>query len=320
MRKAFVSLGIVASLSLTAFGVAGAQGFSDTNGHWAQNTIEWGQAQGYVHGYPDGSYKPDQSVSEAEFLSMLVNAVTPLPINAENATEWSDAVYIYANKMNYPVQGYQNLDIRNQPITRTHVAELETASLGLNYSGDGAIKYLLTHGLANGKTASNVEGFQGNDDLTRAEAITFIKNLKDKKQDNGQSSTPTQQTQPSQTPTPTQTTTTTDLSLDQMKDLEMQYANSLSFDSGTLTGTPPVLPSQYEWNTVFSLFKKEDGKLSIVGWNKKLTEGEQFSFPVNWDDIQSGIFRIEIIDKRINVPDVTTLRHYETNQIEQHIN
>ncbi|MFD0694726.1 hypothetical protein ACFQZT_11530 [Paenibacillus sp. GCM10027628] len=61
-----------------------------------------------------------------------------------------------------------------------YVAKLVTNANGRNYSFDDSIRFLLDSGLAAGKTDKSVEGFKGRDFLTRAEAVTFIKNLKSK--------------------------------------------------------------------------------------------------------------------------------------------
>lgn len=324
-------MSIVASLSLTAFNVAGAQGFSDTNGHWAQNTIEWGQAQGYVSGYPDGTFKPDRNVSEAEILTMLLASMNA-PVEGSTDRNWADPFYNFAIKMNYPTAGATDLNQRSNKITRAQMAEIVTSTQGVNYSGEDAIKYLLVHGLAHGKTSSTVEGFGGSDLLTRAESISLIKNVKEvgTKEAMQRPQAPSnieslekdyqQYLQKQQATTPqTQTATQTDLTLDQLKDLEMQYAKSLSFDQGALTGTPPVMDNRYEWHTVFSLHDKNDKRI-VLDWNKHFTEGEKFSLPVNWDDISTGIFKIEILDKQKNDVRITTLKYYETNQIDQRVN
>ncbi|MEN6325904.1 MAG: S-layer homology domain-containing protein [Syntrophomonas sp.] len=48
---------------------------SDIQGHWAQQTIAELIALGAIGGYPDGTFKPDQGISRAEFASILVKAL-----------------------------------------------------------------------------------------------------------------------------------------------------------------------------------------------------------------------------------------------------
>jgi len=50
--------------------------FSDISGHWAEAAIRRAAELGVVTGYPDGTFRPDVSVSRAEFLVMLIRALT----------------------------------------------------------------------------------------------------------------------------------------------------------------------------------------------------------------------------------------------------
>lgn len=47
--------------------LAFAGSFTDTQGHWAEKNIEWGVREGYLSGYPDGTFKPDAPISKAEY-------------------------------------------------------------------------------------------------------------------------------------------------------------------------------------------------------------------------------------------------------------
>ncbi|MDF2629601.1 MAG: putative S-layer associated protein [Symbiobacteriaceae bacterium] len=51
--------------------VAAAARLSDMQTHWARTQVEAGVAAGYVSGYPDGSFKPDASITRAEFYKLL---------------------------------------------------------------------------------------------------------------------------------------------------------------------------------------------------------------------------------------------------------
>ncbi|HBX23656.1 MAG TPA: hypothetical protein DEF34_08520 [Desulfotomaculum sp.] len=69
---------IVVVLSLAAFlwgGVALA-GFSDvTDSHWAKMNIDKMSARGVTGGYPDGTFQPNQTVTQAEAVCMAVRAL-----------------------------------------------------------------------------------------------------------------------------------------------------------------------------------------------------------------------------------------------------
>lgn len=48
---------------------------SDISDHWAQTAIQEALANGYISGYPDGSFRPDDPVTRAEFVTMVNGAL-----------------------------------------------------------------------------------------------------------------------------------------------------------------------------------------------------------------------------------------------------
>ena len=48
--------------------------FNDIDGHWAEDVIEKWQDYGYINGYPDGSFKPDNPVTRGELAKILTSA------------------------------------------------------------------------------------------------------------------------------------------------------------------------------------------------------------------------------------------------------
>ena len=49
--------------------------FTDTSGHWAEKYINSAQAKGWIEGYPDGSFKPDQYITRAELVTLVNNVL-----------------------------------------------------------------------------------------------------------------------------------------------------------------------------------------------------------------------------------------------------
>ncbi|MEX2460374.1 MAG: S-layer homology domain-containing protein [Paenibacillaceae bacterium] len=174
-----LSFGILGSNPVAAETNTGASAslFTDVKNHWAKATIAWAKDKQIVDGYPDGTFRPDLQVSEAEFLSMFVKGFG-ISLQKDTAN-WSQPVYAYVIQMNYPVKGATDNKRRAAPISRLQVAEIITGANGFNYSGNDAIQYILGNNLSNGKASATISGYAGNDNLTRAEAIQFIKNVLD---------------------------------------------------------------------------------------------------------------------------------------------
>jgi hypothetical protein len=174
-----LSFGIVGSNLAAAedSNVVSASIFSDVKNHWAKATIGWATEKKIVNGYPDGTFGPDLQVSEAEFLTMFVNA-----FGFEWQTsglKWPEPIYSYVTEKNYPVKGSTDTKLRSVKINRLQVAEIITGANGVHYSGNDAIQYILGKKLSSGKKSATIAGYAGSDNLTRAEAVQFIKNLLD---------------------------------------------------------------------------------------------------------------------------------------------
>lgn len=153
--------------------------FADSKGHWAENTISWAVQNKIVEGYEDNSFRPNKQVSEAEFIAMLFRSlkVDLNDVSAPAGGHWSEKLYQYAEKMKYPLTGYKDVKQRDIPLTRLHVAEIIAAADGKSLSGNDAIQYLLDQKYSQGKTSATVDGYKGDELLTRAESIQFLKNL-----------------------------------------------------------------------------------------------------------------------------------------------
>ena len=75
--------GLLAAVLMAPAGLAapvnGEKGLSDLEGPWAQKEVEAAVASGWVDGYPDGSFKPEKSITRAEFTKMLLDAIHLTP-------------------------------------------------------------------------------------------------------------------------------------------------------------------------------------------------------------------------------------------------
>lgn len=70
--KRIIILSVLAS-ALSASS-AGAAGFADTKGHWAEEIIDTLASEGIVSGVSDTEFNPDGTVTRAEFLKMALGA------------------------------------------------------------------------------------------------------------------------------------------------------------------------------------------------------------------------------------------------------
>ncbi|WP_435923778.1 S-layer homology domain-containing protein [Paenibacillus sp. DYY-L-2] len=146
--------------------------------HWANDSINWAVNQGIANGFQDGTFHPEDYVTEEAFVSMFVRAYGEVP-EVEDAPYWSYKYYKEIQPLLYPVTG-----MRDSKVNRKWVAEFISASQGKNYTKDNAIRYVLGKQLAKGKTEATVVGYKGSDLVTRAEAVAMIKNVIEKRESN----------------------------------------------------------------------------------------------------------------------------------------
>jgi len=163
---------LILALLLVAFTTTTALGFTDLHTNWHKDIVPWGVEQNIAKGFPDGTFKPDNAVTEAQFLALLLRKYDKTLV--DDKTVWYNPYYVVAKNNNYPVS-----ETPDSVILRTKVAEILAGTQGVNLAGDEAIAFLLARGLAEGKKKDEVsiENYYGQEGLTRAEALQFIRNL-----------------------------------------------------------------------------------------------------------------------------------------------
>lgn len=101
-------------------------GFRDMGSHWAAATVVRAAEQGMVAGYPDGTFRPDGSISRGEFTKLLLTARGLRPTGA--AVHWAAPWQNTAQTAGISASAGQNLD---NPISRIEMTEMIVRSTGL---------------------------------------------------------------------------------------------------------------------------------------------------------------------------------------------
>lgn len=201
MKKFFVvALCLIILLSTTCF----AADFSDlASEHWAYKNVMNLVDKGIVSGYPDGTYRPDKTITRGEFFKLVTTA---LIVNEEiemakelfEGEHWAMPYVFCMQNENSIMDGapYEGLD---NPITRREMAiVLGKATIGRNitspkYDENGNIiiteftdidnianneklyiQQVANIGLIKGYTDGS---FKANNNMTRAEVATVIYRL-----------------------------------------------------------------------------------------------------------------------------------------------
>jgi len=68
--------------------------YTDVSGHWAEAEIHEAAAHGWIRGYEDGTFRPDQLITRAEAMTMINRVLNRVPETVndllDNMTRWSD--------------------------------------------------------------------------------------------------------------------------------------------------------------------------------------------------------------------------------------
>ena len=117
--------------------VASPPRFSDIQNHWARLFIEGLASQGIISGFPDGTFRPNQAMSRAEFAALLQKAFTPskkrpyVPFVDVPAKHWAAAAIQKAYEAGF-ISGYPGNRFRpDASIARIEVLISLTTGLGI---------------------------------------------------------------------------------------------------------------------------------------------------------------------------------------------
>ncbi|OIJ13355.1 hypothetical protein BKP35_08965 [Anaerobacillus arseniciselenatis] len=148
--------------------------------HWYTEAIHWATDEGIILGYTDGRFKPEDNVTEAQFMAMLVrffpNVVEP---DMGEGSHWSDGIYKATKESGLTLPGHQDGRFKTHAINRNTVAQIIAYYTEKSAVLDKAIEWLFESGLTEGFTAEGTykERYRGDTYLTRAQAVTFIKRM-----------------------------------------------------------------------------------------------------------------------------------------------
>ncbi|MFS0726540.1 S-layer homology domain-containing protein [Paenibacillus sp. 1P07SE] len=177
--------------------------FRDVQHHWAEQHILRAVEMGWIHGFPDGTFKPQDPVTRAEFTTMLARALQlaprldegigyadgdQIPAYAREAVSQATAAHI--------VQGFEDRTFRpHQRITRSEITVMIMRAPGMHElegAGTTPVPFRDAHEIQAWaypavRSATELGIVQGRSNLmfvpkgetTRAEAVTLILRLLD---------------------------------------------------------------------------------------------------------------------------------------------
>lgn len=192
---------------------------SDIAGHWAESVITQWQSKGLIQGYEDGSFKPNNTITRAEFVTLMNNAKGFGSEGSINFSDVKNGSWFYsavarAVAAGY-VKGYSDGSFKpGNTITRAEAAVMIANAARLSANEAGAYRFTDVGSIpawARGSVGAVVAAgymtgypdgsFYANASISRAEAVSSLNRML-----GGTAYQPTQPT----TPTTDTTKTTSD--------------------------------------------------------------------------------------------------------------
>ena len=173
---------ILASSALTAGNPARAADlFPDVTADWQKEPVALAVQHGYVDGYEDGTFRPDNRVTRAEFAKMVTTALKLPTGQSASGDDWY-VPYINA-AVNAGIHQWSDFTTGdwNTPITRQEIARMAVRAVGIKAEESNVDSFMyeatkagLIQGLEGGKLGKD-------EATTRAQSVTLIERILDKK-------------------------------------------------------------------------------------------------------------------------------------------
>ncbi len=194
MKSKLLTIALVTILIFLISGIAFAAGLTDIGGHWAKSQIEKMVATGAITGFPDGSFKPDQQITRAQFTTIVNKAFGKVNKNAAaafsdvNKTDWFYEQVAIGTTAGF-ISGYPDNTFKpDKTITREEAAAILAKLHSFGTSNTSAINSFTDKGniadWAKGSVAAVVYSkvmngypdgsFKPKNSMTRAEAVVSI--------------------------------------------------------------------------------------------------------------------------------------------------
>lgn len=141
-RLPVIAILTVCLLLIFALPVFGT-GFSDTQGHWAEDQINKWAGKGLAEGYPDGTFRPDDTITRAEFLKLANGAFNYTEEAVINYSDVLDGDWFAGDVKKSQaagfINGYPDGSMKpNNPVSRQEAATIISKIGGLTADPDHA--------------------------------------------------------------------------------------------------------------------------------------------------------------------------------------
>ncbi|WP_026021524.1 S-layer homology domain-containing protein [Paenibacillus senegalensis] len=158
---------------------------SDITGHWAEDSIQRAIQAGYVDGYEDRTFRPDQNITRAEYAAMLAKALGVwIPPSKPADEHWYNGYVSAVVSAGFHRYSDFQTGTWDTPITRMEMARMAARAVDERLqsadddTSDEEIFYIATQkGIINGLSSGDILGKK--EPATRAQTVTVIQRILD---------------------------------------------------------------------------------------------------------------------------------------------
>lgn len=144
MKKSFIGILVFCLVCSFSFSVLAATNYTDVDAHWAEEAIARWSEEKVVNGYEDNTFKPDNYVTRAEYIAMIVRLFEPAKeadlskYKDVDEDAWYYEAFAKAVEMGI-VEGYDNDTLKPEAnITRQEAMVILNRVLNLTASKDAS--------------------------------------------------------------------------------------------------------------------------------------------------------------------------------------
>ena len=149
---------------------------TDVENHWAKESIERMVINDKLSGYPDKTFKPDNDISILEFIKIMIDNLD-IQIAEEGLNRWPDYYINTARKYNLNYEfnkkatRYEAVEIIAKLMDLKNVSQSKKCFKDIEEKYKTNVSKLVKLNIINGYEDGE---FKGNNNLTRAEAVTIV--------------------------------------------------------------------------------------------------------------------------------------------------
>lgn len=192
IRKTLTICLTASVLAVSSVVSTSAAAFKDVSGHWAETTINRWVGLGYINGYPDGTFRPKESITRTEFAVVANNAFNYQNVQAIYFPDVAATFWGYTEIQKAYAAGYMRGDANGTFRPKANVTRQEAAVMLANIKGlpvggsayfsdsssisswaRGSVNAVVSAGYMSGYPDGS---FRPKSQISRAEVVTMLNN------------------------------------------------------------------------------------------------------------------------------------------------